>query len=102
MANWYKELKELNENIEFIVVRENVSYYDEDDIKPTQLSGSLEDVKSVMDYDFDDGYGGINGPFFTAWTKDKVYFPICYDGAEWIGNVPRNPCNEATEHLGGG
>jgi hypothetical protein len=51
---------------------------------------------------FDDGYGGINGCPFTLWTKKRVYFPVCYDGAEWVGSVPRNPCLEATIHLGGG
>lgn len=51
---------------------------------------------------FDDGYGSIEGKPFTAWTKDWVYFPVCYDGAEWVGSAPRNPCDIATEHQGGG
>lgn len=50
---------------------------------------------------FDCGYGGIEGDFFTVWTKDQVYFPICYDGAEWIGSVSRNPDNKPTTHQGG-
>jgi hypothetical protein len=31
-----------------------------------------------------------------------VYFPACYDGAEWVGSVSRNPDGKATRHQGGG
>jgi len=51
---------------------------------------------------FYDGYGGIEGKAFTLWTKNRVYFPVCYDGAEWAKSCPRNPCNEKMEHQGGG
>jgi len=54
------------------------------------------------DREFDDGFGGENGKPFTAWTENRVYFPVCYDGAEWVGSAPRNPCDEETEHQGGG
>lgn len=52
--------------------------------------------------EFDSGYGGTEGDAFTAWSEKYVYFPICYDGAEWVGKAPRNPCDEATGHMGGG
>ena len=55
-----------------------------------------------MDRQFDDGYGGANGAPFTLWTSARVYFPVVYDGAEWVGSVPRDPCAEATAHIGGG
>lgn len=51
---------------------------------------------------FDVGFGFIEGIPFTAWSERYVYFPIVYDGAEWVGRAPRNPCDEATEHQGGG
>jgi len=54
-----------------------------------------------MDVQFDDGYGGPEGKPFTAWSETHVYFPQCYDGAEWIERVPRNPNNEPTQHMGG-
>ena len=54
-----------------------------------------------LDTPFDSGFGGIEGKPFTAWTENRVYFPVVYDGAEWVGSVPRNPCDEATEHQGG-
>ena len=50
---------------------------------------------------FDDGYGGSEGCAFTLWTFNRVYFPVVYDGAEWVSSVPRNPCDEATSHVGG-
>lgn len=54
-----------------------------------------------LDIEFDDGYGGSEGKPFTIWTHDRVYFPAVYDGAEWVGSVPRHPCDEATGHVGG-
>ena len=55
-----------------------------------------------MKVEFDDGYGGVEGKAFTAWGQNYVYFPICYDGSEWIGYAPRNPCDMTMEHQGGG
>jgi hypothetical protein len=54
-----------------------------------------------MNKEFDSGYGGTKGVSFTVWTKNTVYFPICYDGAEWVGSVSRNPDGKSTEHQGG-
>jgi len=54
-----------------------------------------------MDVQFDGGFGCINGIPFTTWTTDFVYFPICYDGREWVGCVARNPNGEPTKHQGG-
>lgn len=39
---------------------------------------------------------------FTAWGENWVYFPVGYDGYVWVGAVPRNPCETATEPQGGG
>lgn len=57
-------------------------------------------TEEELDIPFDDGYGGTEGKPFTLWTKNRVYFPVQYDGAEWVDSVPRNPCDEATKHLG--
>jgi len=54
-----------------------------------------------LDLEFDNGYGGVEGKPFTAWSKNYVYFPVCYDGKEWVESVPRNPCETKTEHVGG-
>ena len=55
----------------------------------------------IFDREFDGGYGGSEGCYFTAWGGKYVYFPTVYDGAEWISFVPRNPCLQATQHVGG-
>lgn len=58
---------------------------------------SMEEVEfiypeeSVLDVPFDDGYGLAEGPDFLAFTAQRVYFPVCYDGMEWVGSVPRHP-----------
>lgn len=54
-----------------------------------------------LDKQFDDGFGTSRGCPFTAWSDARVYFPVVYDGKEWVGSAPRNPCDEATEHQGG-
>lgn len=51
--------------------------------------------------EFDHGYGSTNGDPFTIWTEKRVYFPVQYDGSEWVASVPRNPCDIKTEHVGG-
>ncbi len=53
-----------------------------------------------MDIEFDPGFGRTNGIGFTIWTKNNVYFPCWYDGAEWVDSVSRNPNGKATSHLG--
>ena len=53
-----------------------------------------------LDKKFDSGYGGHEGDPFTVWTKNNVYFPIVYDGAEWVGTVSRNPDGKPTDHQG--
>ena len=50
---------------------------------------------------FDNGFGGEEGKPFTLWTKTRVYFPVCYDGKEWVSSVSRNPDGEPTHHIGG-
>jgi hypothetical protein len=51
---------------------------------------------------FDPGYGCTEGCPFTVWTRQNVYFPWCYDGAEGVQRVSRNPDGVATPHVGGG
>ena len=55
-----------------------------------------------LDASFDDGYGCTQGCRFTLWTHHYVYFPVCYDGAEWVGSVSRDPNGVAKAHVGGG
>ena len=66
----------------------------------------FEKIVTTLDDDdmtanFDDGFGGSEGKPFTAWGENYVYFPVVYDGAEWVGFAPRNPCDTETQHWGG-
>ena len=54
-----------------------------------------------MDVVFNSGYGCPEGIPFTLWTERYVYFPVVYDGREWVGCVARNPDGKATGHQGG-
>lgn len=58
--------------------------------------------EDALDVEFDAGYGGTEGPPLLAWTDRRVYFPVCYDGAEWLGSAPRWPRPEGQRHVGGG
>ncbi len=71
------------------VIAKPERYYEDDGHTPS------------FDREFDAGYGGSEGDRFTVWTEKRVYFPIVYDGAEWCGSAPRNPCDEACAHQGG-
>jgi len=85
MANWKDMLLEkLAENNETL-----------DDI----ISNTMTDEEMVLE--FDDGYGCAEGIPFTVWTSNSVYFPVIYDGAEWVGRVARNPDGKPTDHQGG-
>ena len=84
MSNWYDMLKEKMEQ-------------DGEDF--TARHCTLDEA-ALKKY-FDDGYGRTVGEPFTAWGENWVYFPICYDGAEWVGHAPRNPCDTAMDHQGG-
>lgn len=55
-------------------------------------------LNDVFDYTF----GCSNGYNFVIITKDWVYFPSTYDGAEDVERMPRNP-NDKFEpyHVGG-
>lgn len=58
--------------------------------------------EAAMDVRFDSGYGGTEGPPILIWTEERVYFPVGYDGSEWLGSAPRNPAPEGQRHVGGG
>ena len=54
-----------------------------------------------MNRQFDCSYGLEKGKPFTAWSETNVFFPVCYDGSEWVAKVPRHPNGEHTNHVGG-
>lgn len=66
---------------------------------PATMITTLSDAE--LDRRISKKYGGSRGLPFTAWGDRYVYFPVVYDGREWVGWAPRNPCDEATGHMGG-
>lgn len=79
-------------------ITHQMTAWDEDwsDVEACTLS------EEELDTVFDCGYGCIEGKPFTVWTKNRVYFPEGYDGAEQATSVARHPDNEPTSHVGGG
>jgi hypothetical protein len=66
----------------------------------------IEDIVSItlseeeLDIKFRAGYSAFaEGLPFTAWTENRVYFPVDHDGAEGVKSVPRNPNGVPTEHI---
>lgn len=57
--------------------------------------------EDALDVEFDPGYGGSKGAPVLIWTMRRVYFPVVYDGAEWMGSAPRNPVSQGQPHVGG-
>lgn len=63
---------------------------------------SITLTEDELNKEFDDSYGIAEGKPFTAWTARRVYFPVCYDGSEWVESVSRDPDGQPTNHCGGG
>ena len=84
-------------------------YWCEDDeevpLVPLNLRGkilTLEKVKQYMDgWSFSGDYGAITCYAVHVWTKSRVVFVVCYNGATWLSSVPRNPCDEIPVCHGG-
>ena len=81
------------------VVAKQERWLEDEDCYPTDPE--MHHPPPSLGRKFDDGYGGPEGCWFTVWTTNRVYFPTVYDGAESVRSVPRNPCEEATPHVGG-
>lgn len=63
---------------------------------------SITLTEDELNKEFDDSFGIAEGKPFTAWTARRVYFPVCYDGSEWVDSVSRDPDGQPTSHCGGG
>ena len=58
-------------------------------------------TEAELNKEFNDGFGSSEGKPFTAWGEKYVFFPVVYDGAEWVGCAPRKPSDEKCSHVGG-
>jgi hypothetical protein len=81
------------------IIQEEMDFYEDsfDNVEGNTMVGSQMLVQ------FDNNSGGrypVGCPF-TVWTAARVYFPLQYDGSEWVGSVARNPNGVPTPHQGG-
>ena len=93
------EAEKHGDDISGLVIYPEKVLWPRDKWSDKQVEGSMQ--QPTLDVRFDSGYGTSQGPAFTAWSAQRVYFPVVYDGAEWAGSAPRNPCDDDTEHVGG-
>lgn len=66
-----------------------------------EIIARAPDDMRVWNEEFDAGYGTSHGKDILAWSSDYVYFPVVYDGSEWIERAPRNPRSDGQHHVGG-
>lgn len=76
------------------------------EIWPEVVSNALVPMEelpdSLLDREFDDGFGGNNSPDLCAWSMSWVLFSDNYDGAESLCWVPRHPVAHEPIRPGGG
>ena len=71
---------------------------------PKELRNRLltwEETKPLLDYEYDDGFGGAECNSIYAWTATRVIFVSEYDGSTTVTSLPRNPCECSPTMLGG-
>lgn len=79
---------------ESLILELNANDEEWDDI----VSCTLSDKE--LNEEFEDNYGYPMGESFTAWTKNRVYFPFYGKGYEFVVSVSRNPDGKPTDHMG--
>lgn len=62
----------------------------------------IEEALQVLDFEFNNGFGGEEGYRIFAWTPTKVIIKTVYDGAEAYKVIPRNPEEVMPQAYGGG
>lgn len=58
--------------------------------------------EATLGVEFDAVSGVDEGKPVLVWAEKRVYFPVQYDGSEYLGSAPRNPQSEGQRHVGGG
>ena len=59
------------------------------------------DARPMLDYEYDEGFGGVKCNAIYAWTKDRVIWITQYDGATGFDWMPRNPTDVMPDMPGG-
>ena len=91
------------EPIEAVVIGEPQNYAARERDKSNGIKyGALmswDDAKRILDYPFDDGFGGAECHPVFVWTATKVLVVREYDGSTTMGVIPRNPTACEVDYL---
>lgn len=74
---------ENNHVIKTIIVSHNIT-------APKHVTNPASALNALLDYEFDDEFGGYAAPPFVAEDKDRTYFICEYDGATRIEHVHKD------------
>jgi len=109
VSNFLHDIEEAlgDEAVESIVIGGTYWLNQEDDERfiPEDKRGVLlswEEARPLLDYAYDDGYGGEDCHPIYLWTATRVLFIGCYDGSTWVTWVPRHPEAGEPGTVGGG
>jgi hypothetical protein len=100
LKNWIEQFEERKgQTVQKIVIGQHYDdkyAYEEDHVDkapPDMINKVLtrEVGLTILDLDYDSGYGGADCFPFYAWTEDYVLFVAEYDGSTRLGRIPRNP-----------
>ena len=71
----------------------------EDAAEGDQIIAKAPDDPEIWDRPFDANSGRAEGAQVLAWSREFVYFPVAYDGMEWMDRAPRNPRPAGQPHV---
>ena len=99
MANFKQDILEAvgEEKIEAIEILEGIGhFYGEQNPRDVALlsyhgAHSPEVILPLLDYEYDDGFGGMDCHDILVWTATKVFYVREYDGSTGLRSVKRNP-----------
>jgi len=88
---------EVDETINEIIIGEH--YDDERNTDMLNVPLARDVALSILDEDFDSGYGGADCYPFYAYTDSWIFFVSEYDGSTRLSRVPRNPIPTEPEFM---
>lgn len=56
--------------------------------------------RAFLDLEFETGYDDTCVMGWCAWTRNRVFFPVTYDGEVVVRSVPRHPVQETIPLIG--
>lgn len=101
LSNFLADILEVSDNEEIteIVITSKISDYGSPDPRDLPIIPFIDKVvpfkqlSLLLNYEYDDDYGGQDCHNFYAWTRTKILSIHEYDGSTRVISVPRNPNN---------